>query len=102
MDWAFFRVEVPAPHAKLPTRDKHHSLRRRLHDVRPLTTTSPKDPFCPRLLHSPGPGTQRRPDGSSANETLSTRSYRRIATTAGLRAGAVKTEIRKEHVNGPC
>ena len=35
MDWAFFRVEVPAPHAKLPTGDKHHSLRRRFHDVRP-------------------------------------------------------------------
>ena len=35
MDWAFFRVEVPAPHAKLPTGDEHHSLRRRFHDVRP-------------------------------------------------------------------
>src|SRR3954469_9448935 len=43
----------------------------------PLATTSPKDPFCPRLLHSAGPGTQRRRDGSSADETLSTRSYRR-------------------------
>jgi hypothetical protein len=35
MDWAFFRIEVPAPHPKLPAGDKHHSLRRRFHDVRP-------------------------------------------------------------------
>ncbi len=91
MDWAFFREEVPAPHPKLPTGHKHHSLRRRFHDVCPPSDTSPKDPFCPRLLHSAGPGTQRRP-GSSANETLSTGSYRRIATTAGLRSGAAKTQ----------
>jgi hypothetical protein len=35
MDWAFFRVEVPAAHAKPPAWDQHHSFRRRFHDVRP-------------------------------------------------------------------
>jgi hypothetical protein len=41
MDWAFFRVEVPAPHAKPPAGDKHHSLRRRFHDVRPPSDEDP-------------------------------------------------------------
>src|SRR5512132_2900528 len=36
----------------------------------PLATTSPKDPFCPRLLHSAGAGTRRRWDGSSAEENI--------------------------------
>ena len=54
MDWAFFRVEVSAPHAKSPAGDKHHSLRRRFHDVRPLATTSPKDPFCHVYYILPG------------------------------------------------
>jgi hypothetical protein len=59
MDWAFFRVELPAPHAKLPTGDKHHSLRRRFYDVCPATDDISQGSLLPRPLHSAGPGTQR-------------------------------------------
>src|SRR4029434_7960743 len=76
MDWAFFRVEVSAPHAKSPTGDKHHSLHRRFHDVRPPSDDISQGDLLPHLLHSAGHGTQRRRDGSSADETLSTRSDR--------------------------
>ena len=81
MDWAFFRVEVPAPMRNRPPGTSTIPFVAVFTTYAPLATTSPKDPFCPRPLHSAGPGTQRRWDGSSAEETLSTRSYRRSRTS---------------------